>query len=549
MLRAYLSNPATSEGMWLAFPMWGQERQAAIEFGAGGTNEIGAVESQMEGLKTHLEGMTLRPGRGIWELEFLDQHTDCMTEREKGIFQAALEIEKPHSVMEVVNLSCNLDKFVLYDGISSHEELGRRVLESEEMSEKTALYLDYGAAGEKYAGSHAGCFTDLGYVARTGEALEPLYDGEYLPKPGYDKSCIIQAWLSSPYYAAGHYRNYPVSLPASDDRLALAEEKLGWRKLDGHEAAYIRCTDPELESCIPFSRDIGEMNAFARLLEERNILKNTGTKEKLFAALEAEVPGNMAEAMEIAAGLERYTMLPEEIRTAEDYAVYCMKADQMDIDTDTDLHLFINYKGYGEFRMGRDGVVQTEHGLVLREDIPLAQPTEELEEFKLFSPLSGLLYPYDEDWGGISNQPIEIGPGDLCQYEDQILERIGEEQLEEEGERGLAVYLGNRLLKRKVFSMNPTVELWNGKLWGVLEVKSHGPLSPQELAGLTEEWHGQESDGWGEGFEQREIKTEEGELCVSFWHSGDDFFIKTEQELKQWQTQEQGMQMGGIGGC
>ena len=53
--------------------------------------------------------------------------------------------------------------------------------------------------------------------------------------------------------------------------------------------------------------------------------------------------------------------------------------------------------------------------------------------------------------------------------------------------------------------------------------------------------------GWGEGFEQREIKTEEGELCVSFWHSGDDFFIKTEQELKQWQTQDQGMQMGGIG--
>lgn len=177
----------------------------------------------------------------------------------------------------------------------------------------------------------------------------------------------------------------------------------------------------------------------------------------------------------------------------------------------------------------------------------MAQFAEELEEFKLFSPLKGILYPYDEDWGGISDQPMEIGPGDLCQYEDQILERIGQEHLEEEGERGLAVYLHNHLLERKVSSMNPTIELWNGKLWGVLEVKSHGPLSPQELSGLMEEWQGQESDGWGEGFEQREIKTEEGELCVSFWHSGDDFFIKTEQELKQWQTQDQGMQMGGIG--
>ena len=545
MLKVYLSNTATSDGLWLAFPLGSQERQAAMEFGAGGTNEIGAVESRMEGLKTHLEGMTLQPEQGIRELEFLDQHTDCMTEREKGILQAALEIEKPRSVMEIVNLSCNLDKFVLYDGISGHEELGRHVLGSEEMSEKVALYLDYGAAGEKYAGSHAGCFTDLGYAARTGEALEPLYDGKFLPQPGYDKSCVIQAWLYSPYYAAGHYRNYPVSLPASDDRLALAEEKLGWRKLDEHEVAYISCPVSELESCLPFSRDIMEMNAFAGLLAERNILGDAGTKEKLFAALEAEVPGNMAEAMEIAAGLERYTILPEDIRTADDYADYFLEEAQIYIDEE--VQPFLDYKRLGECKMRKDGVVQTEHGLVRREDIPMAQPTEELEEFKLFSPLKGILYPYDEDWGGISDQPMEIGPGDLCQYEDQILERIGQEHLEEEGERGLAVYLHNHLLERKVSSMNPTIELWNGKLWGVLEVKSHGPLSPQELSGLMEEWQGQESDGWGEGFEQREIKTEEGELCVSFWHSGDDFFIKTEQELKQWQTQDQGMQMGGIG--
>ena len=544
MLKVYLSSIATSEGLWLAFPMGSQERQEAMKFGAGGTNEIGAATSPLEGLKTHLEGMTLQPGQGIRELEFLDRHTDCMTEKEKSIFQAALEIEKPRSVMEIVNLSCNLDKFVFYEGVSSHEELGRRVLGNEEMPEKVALYLDYGAAGEKYAGSHAGCFTDLGYVVRTGEALEPLYDGKYLPEPGYDRSCVIKAWLSSPYYAAGNYRHYPVSLPASDDRLALAEEKLGWRKLEEYKVDYISCPVRELESCLPFSRDVREMNAFAGLLAERNILGDAGTREKLFAALEAAVPENMAQAMEVAAGLEQYEVLPEDIRTAVDYAYYYLEDAQIYIDDE--VQPFLDYGKLGEFRMRKEGVVQTEYGLVLRRDRPIAQLTEELEECRLFSPLSGLLYPYDEDWGGISDQPMEIGPGDLCQYEDQILERIGQERLEEEGERGLAVYLGNRLLKRKVFSMNPTVEMWNGELWGVLEVKSHGALSPQELSGLMEEWLGQESDGWGEGFEQREIKTEEGDLCVSFWHSGDDFFIKTEQELKQ-QTQALGMKMGGNG--
>ncbi len=545
MLKVYLSNIATSDGLWLAFPLGHQERQEAMKFGAEGTNEIGAVDSPLEGLMTYLEGLTLRPGQGIQELEFLDRHTDCMTEREKCIFQAALEIEEPRTVMEIVNLSCNLDKFVLYDGVSSHEELGKRVLGNEEMSEKVALYLDYGASGEKYADSHAGCFTQLGYVVRTGEALEPLYDGKRLPEPGYDKSCVIQVWLRSPYYAAGHYRYYPVSLPASDDRLALAEEKLGGRKLDEYEVINVCCPVRELESCLPFSRDIREMNALAGLLAERNILGETETREKLFAVLEAEVPENMAEAMEIAAGLEWYTILPEDIRTADDYATYFLKEAQIYIDEE--IQPFLDYKRLGEGQMRKDGVVQTEHGLVRREDIPMAQPTEELEEFKLFSPLKGILYPYDEDWGGISDQAEEVSAGELCQYEDKILERIGQERLEEEGERGLAVYLGNRLLKRKVFSMNPTVEMWNGELWGVLEVKSHGPLSPQELSGLMEEWLGQESDGWGEGFEQREIKTEEGNLCVSFWNSSDDFFIKTEAELKQWQTQDFEMKMGGNG--
>ena len=100
-------------------------------------------------------------------------------------------------------------------------------------------------------------------------------------------------------------------------------------------------------------------------------------------------------------------------------------------------------------------------------------------------------------------------------------------------------------MSRKIVSMVPTVETWQGRLWGVLEVKSLGPLSPGMLNALMEEWSGQESDGWGEGFEQRPIQTSEGELYVSFWNSGHDFFIATEEQLKGLE-QESGMQMGGM---
>lgn len=545
MLKVYLSNIATSEGLWLAFPMGSQERQEAMKFGDGGMVKIEDVTGVLERIKAYLRGIPFQLEQGIRELEFLDRHMEGMTEREIVIFQAALDIGKPTSMAEIVNLSCNLDKFGLLEGVTSHEELGKYLLGQEEVPEWLVPFLDYGAAGREHAKDNMGRFTVDGCVIQTVETLEQVYDGKYLPTPGYDRVCIIQAFLHSPLYAEGHYCSYPISLPASEERLALAVKNLGVEGLDECKVLGIRCPVSELESFLPFSRDIREMNELSGVLAEKGIMEDAGTREKLFAALEASVPENMAQAMEVAAGLEQYEVLPEDIRTALDYAYYYLEDAQIYIDDE--VQPFLDYEKLGEFRMRKEGVVQTEYGLILHRDRPIAQLTEELEECRLFSPLSGLLYPYDEDWGGISDQPMDIGPGELCQYEDQILERIGQERLEEEGERGLAVYLGNRLLKRKVFSMNPTVEMWNGELWGVLEVKSHGALSPQELSGLMEEWLGQESDGWGEGFEQREIKTEEGDLCVSFWHSGDDFFIKTEQELKQWQAQDMGMQMGGNG--
>ena len=43
---------------------------------------------------------------------------------------------------------------------------------------------------------------------------------------------------------------------------------------------------------------------------------------------------------------------------------------------------------------------------------------------------------------------------------------------------------------------------------------------------------GQNSDGFGEGLEQREIPTEDGDLFVSMWNFGDDYFVYDEEEMK-----------------
>lgn len=165
-----------------------------------------------------------------------------------------------------------------------------------------------------------------------------------------------------------------------------------------------------------------------------------------------------------------------------------------------------------------------------------------LTTIKLFSPLYAHLYEKNE-WGDLENEPADMDASELCAYQDVIREAIERENLNTEGDRGLAVYLDNAMLKRKVHSMKPTVEEWNGRLWGVLEVQSYGQLSQSDLDEVIEEWSGQESDGWGEGFEQREISVDSGELGVSFWSPDKSFFIKTEQELKTQQPHRAPMRM------
>jgi hypothetical protein len=168
----------------------------------------------------------------------------------------------------------------------------------------------------------------------------------------------------------------------------------------------------------------------------------------------------------------------------------------------------------------------------------------ELQTLRLFSPLFPHIYRKNE-WGDLDNYPEDLTLGEVLEYEDEILALIQKEGLPGEGDRGLAVYLNDNL-SQKIYSINPSVEEWNGELWGVTEIQTHSTLSPSELAELTEWLSGQFSDGWGEGLEQREIEVYDGELYVSFWDSSNRFFIKSEDKLKGNQFFSFGMTMGGM---
>ncbi len=75
---------------------------------------------------------------------------------------------------------------------------------------------------------------------------------------------------------------------------------------------------------------------------------------------------------------------------------------------------------------------------------------------------------------------------------------------------------------------------------GVAECRVQGKLTDPELEQLKDYISGQASDGFGEGFEQRGIKTADGEINVSLWNSDKSWSIRTKDEL------EQSQQMGGM---
>ena len=154
-----------------------------------------------------------------------------------------------------------------------------------------------------------------------------------------------------------------------------------------------------------------------------------------------------------------------------------------------------------------------------------------LTTLKLYMPLTADLYERNE-YGEFDDCSILLEGSELRGYQDQITAVLVKTRMPEEAERGIMHwYYKPDSINTKVHSAVFTVDSRGGELWGVAECRVAGELSDTEMDTLKEFITGQASDGWGEGFEQREISVDDGgELYVHLWNS-DEWSIQTEQEL------------------
>lgn len=149
-----------------------------------------------------------------------------------------------------------------------------------------------------------------------------------------------------------------------------------------------------------------------------------------------------------------------------------------------------------------------------------------------YFPLVGMLE--DEEY----DDEYEVGNPFLMDYKWDISELVEKEQDADLGDMKDYFYDDDNAQAKMVTARWDVAEM-NGRLFGKVDFKLREPFTAEEKEKVREWVRGQNSDGFGEGLEQRPIETEDGDLYVSMWNSGDDYFIYDENEMNEYLSQQQ----------
>lgn len=145
-----------------------------------------------------------------------------------------------------------------------------------------------------------------------------------------------------------------------------------------------------------------------------------------------------------------------------------------------------------------------------------------------YCPLMCTLYLRNR-YGDLDYDPVEYDGEYAAKYEDEIRDLL----IREQSDCNMAEYFnGPNSAVGKLESAVWDVERIHGCLYGKITATLNAPFTEEEQNCFMEWCEGQNSDGFGEGFEQRPIRTvDRSEMYVSFWQSGPDYFLCTENDL------------------
>jgi len=488
----------------------------------------------------------------IDELNFLFKRMDSFDTKERKVFFASAFAENSKTIAELINLSFNTHCYSLVSDFNNLETVGKDLYLSEKQAVATRELeeLDGGSfAMEVIKNNPNFRITPYGVLYKNSNEPEQIYNGKQFPQYHW-KETVATIQLT----AKG--ANEFIYLPCSDVEIEKALLRL--------ETPYLHDCEVAIDSHNFSDRIINIISDDTTRLIKIDTLNNLAEYYKEIGNHDIEYfeklmdyvkPRTVEEIFALADSMYEFELF-DGIHSVENYGRY-MICESGHFEYDSNLEEYIDFKRYGQEKMANEFGAFSEKGYItyhgynqklanlLFESLGMVFPEkEELQNLKLYMPLEITTYDIENEYGykEYANEPQEISNAEVAQYLDVILEAIEENNLPEEEQRGLMRYYDdhdsvNAKVSKYVFS----VELVEGELMGVAILTLNDELTPKELEKIKENITGQASDGWAEGFEQREISTEMGDIYISFWNS-DNWFIKTAEEMGI----EENQKMGGM---
>ena len=476
------------------------------------------------------------------ELNFLARRLDGMTEYEKrvvGVYSSETGIRE---MKQMINLTYSLQGLSLLTDLTDGNRVGLRLYLDRHLaiSEEEKSKMDFNAYAQKIFSEGKCKFLPHGILVDQGFQMEEVYNGKTFPEY-IDRPDETVAVLSLENEAGDkEYLYLPTDISAMDKvkkRLNIAAFAEGI--VNGIEN--IRLPESILPSpedmCMSLQGDVQKLTLFNEMCQTVSCF-DEAKMDRLAMAAGFVGTSEFTDITYIAKHLDEFEIHPQ-IHTDKEYGEFLVKEAGM-FEVDELLLPHIDYAGVARDKRQAtmadsgfipEGFVGTQRAIHEYQEYQgefadlLEKNGIPCETFCLYSSLAGMMYQDGEEQETLYRS-------ELADYEEQIQKAILKERHVEEEPRGLMHYFdGNRQMVAKVISAFPRVQNIRGELFGVLECSICQPLTQNEIYELKNFWDGQMSDGWGEGFEQRPIYTQEGELYVSFWTQERHWGVMTEEEL------------------
>ena len=192
MFKIYLSR-TVSPGVGISLPATIEEMREAYSL-LNGTDTVpletatAYVESSIPNLRQYLYEVPVTEKR-LEELNYLAYRVKWMDSQDEAVFGTVIEMMKPETLQDMINLSCNMDKFRYLPSATTEVKLGEYLLKgnADMAMEEQAARFNYEGIGKDYIKKHGGMFHAFGYTSGIQVELEPIYRGNELPDPDFQR--------------------------------------------------------------------------------------------------------------------------------------------------------------------------------------------------------------------------------------------------------------------------------------------------------------------------------------------------------------------------